>query len=200
MASRNSGKVDELRRLLRAVPWRLVELDQAPGGTGIHWEEEGATYRANAAIKARAVCAGTGFPSLGEDSGIEVKALDGWPGVHTARWMGAVASADQLLAGLTERVAALAPADRGATFVCAVALALPGPRGEIELFESEARLEGTLLTQPRGRQGFGYDPIFVPEGGLHTMAEISQAQKDEVSHRGAAVRKLLSRLGQAVIS
>jgi XTP/dITP diphosphohydrolase len=197
IASRNSGKVVELRRLLREVPWRLQELEHVPGSGRIHWEEDGATYRANAMIKARAVCAGTGLTSLADDSGIEIKALGGWPGVHTARWLGAGASAAQLLAGLTERIANLPPADRDATFVCAVALAVPGPRGEIELFESEARLEGSLQAQPRGRQGFGYDPIFVPEGEVRTMAEMSRAQKDELSHRGAAVRQLLLDLARS---
>ena len=194
VASRNQGKVDELRRLLAALPWRLLDLKQVPNGRGIEWEEDGATYRDNAAIKARAVYAGTGLASLADDSGLEVKSLGGWPGLHTARWMGAGASADQLLEGLTERVAKLAPGKRGAIFVCAMALALPGPRGELELIQSEARLVGSLLPQPRGRQGFGYDPIFVPKGERRTMAEMSQAEKDEISHRGRALRALLGAL------
>jgi XTP/dITP diphosphohydrolase len=194
VASRNKDKVEELRRLLRGVPWRLLELDNVAGGEKIQWEEDGTTYRENAAIKANAVYVGTGLASLADDSGIEVKSLGGWPGVRTARWMGDGVPADQLSAGLIERIAELPRDNRGATFVCAVALALPGPRGEIELFESEARVEGTLLVYPRGRQGFGYDPIFVPRGALHTMAEMSQSEKDEISHRGRALVQLLAEL------
>jgi XTP/dITP diphosphohydrolase len=192
VASRNQGKVNELRRLLRGVPWRLLDLEHAPNGHEIEWEEDGATYLENAAIKARAVHAGTRLASLADDSGLEIKALGGWPGVHTARWMGVGVSADQLLAGLTEKVAKLDPGSRGAIFVCAVALALPGNHGDIELFQSECRLEGTLLYKPRGWSGFGYDPIFVPQGEQRTMAEMSQNQKDRISHRGMAVRQLLA--------
>ena len=191
VASRNRDKVDELRRLLRGVPWRLLELDEVPGGKEIEWEEDGTTYRENAAIKATAVCSGTGLPSLADDSGIEVRALHGWPGVRTARWMGPDVTSDQMLVGLTERIAELAPRKREGSFVCALAMALPSDHGEIELIESEARLEGCLVTEPRGRRGFGYDPVFVPNGERRTMAELSQAQKDRVSHRGMAVRQLI---------
>lgn len=161
------------------------------GGEEIEWEEDGTTYRENAAIKAIAVCASTGLPALADDSGIEVRSLGGWPGIHTARWMGPDASSDQMLVGLIERIAKLAPPKRAGSFVCALAMALPGSHGEIELIESEARLEGSLVTKPRGRRGFGYDPIFVPTGERRTMAELSQAQKDRVSHRGMAVRQLI---------
>jgi XTP/dITP diphosphohydrolase len=194
VASRNEGKVDELRRLLRGIPWRLLELDKVAGGTEIQWVEDGTTYRENAAIKARAVCSGTGLPSLADDSGIEIRSLAGWPGIHTARWMGPHVSSDQLLAGLIERIARLAPQSREGSFVCALALGLPGSHGEVELVESEARLDGSLVTEPRGRRGFGYDPIFVPKGEQRTMAELSQAQKDRISHRARAVRKLLARM------
>jgi XTP/dITP diphosphohydrolase len=195
VASRNRGKVAELRRLVRGVPWRVLDLDQALGGTEIEWEEDGASYRENAVIKATAVCAATGLASLADDSGIEVASLGGWPGVHTARWMGPTASADQMLVGLIERVAKVAPLKREGSFVCALALALPGTHGEIGVIESEARVDGMLLTTPRGSRGFGYDPIFVPKGEGRTMAEMSQAQKDRLSHRGQAVRKLLTDLG-----
>ncbi|MGC2206639.1 MAG: non-canonical purine NTP pyrophosphatase [Candidatus Dormiibacterota bacterium] len=191
VASRNRGKVDELRRLLRGVPWRLLELDKVAGGKEIEWDEDGKTYRENAAIKATAVCSGTGLPSLADDSGIEIRALHGWPGVRTARWMGPGVSSDQMLVGLTERIAELALREREGSFVCALAMALPSNRGEIELVESEARLEGCLVTEPRGRRGFGYDPIFVPDGERLTMAELSQADKDGISHRGKAVRELM---------
>lgn len=194
VASRNPGKAAELRRLLRAVPWRLLELDQAPGGHEIEWVEDGSSYQANAAIKARAVCAGTGLPSLADDSGIEVPALGGWPGIHTARWMGEGATPAQLLAGLAARVSILAEGSRQASFVCALALAVPESGRGVSLIVAESRLDGTLVTEPRGRHGFGYDPIFIPNGEQRTMAEMSQAHKDEISHRALAAHLLLMKL------
>lgn len=191
VASRNGGKAAELRRLLRAMPWRLLELDQAPGGHQIEWVEDGTSYRENAAIKARAVCAGTGLPSLADDSGIEVLALGGWPGLHTARWMGEGATPTQLLQGLIERIARLPDQSRRASFVCALVLAVPVAGSEPSLIEAESRLGGTLVTEPRGRLGFGYDPVFVPSGEQRTLAEMSQAHKDEISHRAMAARQLL---------
>ena len=157
--------------------------------------EDGASYLENAEIKARAVCRGTGLPALADDSGIEVQALGGWPGIHTARWMGETATPAQLLQGLTDRLATLPESSRQAQFICALALAVPGSNSEIELVLTESRLEGTLVTEPRGSRGFGYDPIFIPKGEERTMAEMSQAHKDEISHRGMAARQLLARLG-----
>jgi XTP/dITP diphosphohydrolase len=194
VASRNRGKVDELRRLFRGLPWRLLDLDLVPGGPEVQWEEDGATYRENAAIKARAVCAATGLPSLADDSGIEVVALDRWPGVHTARWMGEGVTAERLLSALAKRIASLPTNDRAAIFVCALALAVPRANGEPTSLVTEARLEGVLLTKPRGHRGFGYDPIFVPKGETLTMAQMGQARKDEISHRSRAVQKLLARI------
>jgi XTP/dITP diphosphohydrolase len=194
VASRNRGKLAELRRLLRPAPWRLLELDQAPGGAGLDWAEDGSSYQENAAIKARAVCRATGLPSLADDSGIEVRALDGWPGLLTARWLGEGATAAELLQGLAARVAQLSPAQRRGSFMCALVLAVPVPNQEPSLIVAEARLEGTLLTEPKGERGFGYDPIFVPDGEQRTMAEMSRADKDEISHRGRAARQLLAKL------
>ena len=194
VASHNPGKAAELRRLLRSVSWRLLELDQAPGGHEVDWEESGTTYLANAEIKARAVCAGTGLPAMADDSGIEVAALDGWPGIHTARWMGEGATPKQLLVGLTQRVGALPEDRRRGSFVCALALAVPVAGGNAEVIVTEARLDGTLLVEPRGRGGFGYDPIFVPHGEQRTMAEMSRVHKDEISHRAMAAHQLLAKL------
>jgi len=194
VASRNRGKAAELRRLLQAMPWRLLELDQAPGGHQIEWVEDGATYLENAVIKARAVSAGTGLPALADDSGIEVPALGGWPGIHTARWMGDVATPTQLLQGLTERIAGLPEESRRATFICALALTVPEPGSDASLIVTESRLDGRLVTEPRGRGGFGYDPIFIPLGEQRTMAEMSRAHKDEISHRAMAARQLLAKL------
>lgn len=195
VATRNRGKLGELRRLLRPVPWRLLDLDQAPGGHEVGWEENGATYRDNASLKARAVCRATGLPSLGDDSGVEVEALGGWPGIQTARWMGEGVAEAELLRGLSERVATLPAGERRGSFVCALVLAVPGLEGEPVLFATEGRLGGSLLVEPRGRRGFGYDPIFVPDGEQRTMAEMTEAHKDAVSHRGRAARQLLAMVG-----
>ncbi len=193
VASRNPGKAGELRRLFRASGWNLLQLDQAPGGEALDWVEDGTTYRENALIKARAVLAATGMAALGDDSGLELAAFDGWPGLRTARWMGEGVGAQQLLQGLIRKLEPLPPEQRRATFVCSLALALPGPQGAREVL-AEARLPGTLLVQPRGRLGFGYDPIFVPLGEQRAMAEMSQSHKDAISHRGQAARQLLARL------
>jgi XTP/dITP diphosphohydrolase len=194
VASRNAGKAAELRRLLRGVSWRLLEMDQAPGGHEIEWVEDGATYLENATIKAKAVSKGTGLPALADDSGIEVAALGGWPGLHTARWMGEGATTTDLLQGLIKRVGELPENQRRATFVCALALVLPAAGTESALIVTESRLDGTLVTKARGRSGFGYDPIFIPTGEQRTMAEMSQAHKDEISHRALAAQQLIRKL------
>ncbi|MGH7640262.1 MAG: non-canonical purine NTP pyrophosphatase [Candidatus Dormibacteria bacterium] len=194
MASRNRGKVGELRRLLRPLGWRLLALDDVPTGELASWVEDGSTYQDNALIKARAVSEATGLPALADDSGLEVLALDGWPGLNTARWLGEGATAKQLLLGLVERVSRLPPARRQARFVCCLALVrYPGPEHPEQVL-AEGSLRGHLLTSPRGGGGFGYDPIFVPDGELRTMAEMSRAQKDGMSHRALAVGQLRSRL------
>ncbi|EQD36622.1 Ham1-like protein, partial [mine drainage metagenome] len=108
MASRNRGKVRELASLLASLPWSLQSLDDVPGGTEISWDESGSTYRANAAIKAEAVCRGTGLPALADDSGIELEALGGFPGVRSARWLGDDATEAELRTALCARVADLA--------------------------------------------------------------------------------------------
>ncbi len=197
VASRNPGKVGEFRRLLDPVGWRLLSLDEAPQGSSTSWEEDEETYLGNALIKAVAAATSTRLPALGDDSGVEVQALGGWPGLRTARWLGEGATAAQLREGLQRRVADLAQDERRAAFVCALALAVPTADGALRTFTSEARVEGSLLPVPRGRAGFGYDPIFVPSGETRTMAELNPEEKDFHSHRGRAVRQLLKALEAA---
>jgi XTP/dITP diphosphohydrolase len=195
LASRNRGKVAELSLLLTGAPWALVPLDDGPAGHGVTWDENGSTYHENAAIKARAVALGAGMPALADDSGLELRALLGFPGIHTGRWLGDGATEAELLAGILARVAELPPTSRQATFVCVLALAVPnGTAGDLTLRYAEGRVEGDLLPKPRGEGGFGYDPIFVPAGQGLTMAEMSQRDKDICSHRGRAARDLLGRL------
>ncbi len=197
LATRNQGKVAELVRLLQPLPWTLVGVDSCPGGPEVSWDENGSTYAENAAIKARAVQAGTGLSALADDSGLELDAFGGWPGIHTATWMGPTATAEELLVAIAERVSGLPVSERGATFRCVLVFLPAGPGGPGVPLWSEGSVRGTLLSTPRGVGGFGYDPIFVPEGHSVTMAELAQEEKDRLSHRGRAARALVQAVGAA---
>ena len=155
--------------------------------------ETGSTFAANALDKARAVAAATGLPAVADDSGLCVDALNGMPGILSARWSGAHgddrANLDLVLAQLSD-----VPADRrGAHFFCAAAVVLPpGPAGTPgEERVVEGVLEGVLIAEPRGVNGFGYDPIFTPHGCERTTAQLTGDEKDAISHRGAAFRALV---------
>ncbi|HUY60507.1 MAG TPA: non-canonical purine NTP pyrophosphatase [Candidatus Dormibacteraeota bacterium] len=198
VATRNAGKVAEFRRLLGASGWAVLLLDALPGGSAAAWEEDADTYLANATIKALAVAAATGEVALADDSGVELDAFGGWPGVRSARWLGPDASDADRVQAVRARVAALDAGRRGAVFACALALAAPGPGGQpVLLTTAESRVRGRLLPEPRGTAGFGYDPLFVPEGHATTMAELAPAAKDRLSHRGRAVTALLQQLAPA---
>jgi len=187
VASRNPGKLAEVRRLLDGHPWELVDLDGA--GFAGELEEPGATYEENSAAKAEAVCAATGMPALADDSGIEVPALGGWPGPASARWMGALASDVERLHGLLAEVERRCPGDRRARYVCVVTLARPG-RGR-----ASARGETAgVLVDPRGSGGFGYDPAFLSDDLGITFGEATAGAKDGVSHRARALAALLVHL------
>jgi len=184
LASGNAGK---RRELLRILPF--LELDSLAAHPGIVFPEEGDDYATNARIKAETVLAATGIAGLADDSGLEVDALDGRPGVRSARYGGE---------GLDDRgrlqqlLSELAPHRDPLTarFVCLAAAALPDGRRLVE----RGVCEGALLRAPRGAHGFGYDPIFVPHGFDRTMAELADAEKDTISHRGKAFRALAARL------
>ncbi|MDX6572253.1 MAG: XTP/dITP diphosphohydrolase [Gaiellales bacterium] len=182
LATGNAGKAAELSRLLGAdVEPRAIEV-----------EEDAATYAGNALLKARAAQAAGGLIGLGDDSGIEVAALDGEPGLRSARWAGP-SDADRNAALLARLEGA---ADRSAAFVCSLAAVLPDGR-EIVVTE---RVEGELAAAPRGAAGFGYDPLFVPRGEQRTVAELSPQEKDAISHRGRASRALAAALAEAGVS
>jgi len=186
LATRNPGKLAELRRMLDGVRVLgladVTEFPEAP--------ETGATFAENALAKARDACAATGLASVADDSGLTVDALNGMPGVLSARWCGHhgddAANLDLVLGQLGD----VPDARRGAAFVCAAALVLPD--GTLVVEHGEWR--GRLVRQPRGSGGFGYDPIFVPEGETRTSAELSPGEKDALSHRGRAMRALLPHL------
>ncbi|NHC12857.1 RdgB/HAM1 family non-canonical purine NTP pyrophosphatase [Motilibacter deserti] len=193
LATRNAHKVEEVRRILEATGVEGVELVSLDGFDAPEVVEDGATFVDNALLKARSAAAATGLPALADDSGIAVDALNGMPGVLSARWSGGkgdVANVELLLA----QVADVPDERRGAAFVCAVALALPDGTVATE----EGVVSGTLLREPRGRGGFGYDPVFVPHGEERSTAELSPAEKDALSHRGVALRAFAPRLAELV--
>ena len=186
LATRNAGKLRELARILGA-PVNLTGLDEFPDAPDV--PETGATFEANALLKARAIAAYTGLPAVADDSGLCVDALGGMPGVLSARWAGAHGGDKANLDLVLAQVADVPGARLGAQFVCAAALAVPGkaPR-EVVVTGS---LDGRLIRVPRGTGGFGYDPIFLPDGFTQTTAEMTAEEKDAISHRGRAFRALV---------
>ncbi|HUZ27653.1 MAG TPA: RdgB/HAM1 family non-canonical purine NTP pyrophosphatase [Solirubrobacteraceae bacterium] len=182
LGTRNPHKVKEIERLL--APAR-IEARPLPEGIELP-PEDGRTFAENALLKARAAAKGTGGPAIADDSGIEAQALDGAPGVRSARYAGPGASDEDNLAKLLAEV----PAGDRLRYVCALAYVDPAT-GQEHVFTGECW--GHLASEPRGRGGFGYDPAFVPDGEWQgrTMAELSDAEKDEISHRGHAVRQLI---------
>ena len=185
LATRNEHKVAELSRILAAagVADRLTGLDAFPGAPDV--PETGLTFADNALLKAHAIAAYTGLPAVADDSGLCVDALHGMPGVFSARWAGKHGD-DR--ANLELVLGQLADIDsRDAAFVCVAALALPDGGGE---WTATGVLAGTLTRAPRGGNGFGYDPIFVPEGLSATTAELAPSEKDAISHRGRAFRAI----------
>jgi XTP/dITP diphosphohydrolase len=183
LATRNPGKVRELRRLLSPWPLRLQSLDDI--GFAAVLVEPGPGYTESALAKATVVCAATDLPALGEDSGIEVDALRGWPGPTSARWMGDRASDEDRLRGLLAEVQQRSPGDRRARYVCVAALARPGA----EPVTAHGECLGTLV-EPRGSNGFGYDPIFLSVDLGITFGEATDEAKARVSHRSRAIARL----------
>jgi XTP/dITP diphosphohydrolase len=183
LATTSAGKQRELRALLGDLPLTLVT--PADLGLTLVPDETGTTFAANAAIKAHAYQAAAGMPTLAEDSGLEVDALDGAPGVYSARWEG-LPDGPEKNALLLRRVADVPPERRGCRYVCHMVL-IDGSGAE---HHAEGECRGTVAYEQRGSGGFGYDPLFyVPECG-QTMAELPAAEKDRLSHRGAAAAQL----------
>jgi XTP/dITP diphosphohydrolase len=187
LASRNEGKLVELRRVLGGAGLD-VELVGLPPGEDV--PETGATFAENALIKARDAVRTTGLPAVADDSGLTVDALNGMPGVLSARWSGSrggrlerdAANNALVLAQLSD----VPDSRRGAAFVCAAAVVTPSGAERVVTGE----MPGRLLREPRGTNGFGYDPLFLPAGKTVTSAELSAADKDAISHRGRAFRAL----------
>jgi XTP/dITP diphosphohydrolase len=189
LASRNAKKLAELRRILAPTlpSVDVVGLDDVPPYDEV--PESGATFAENALIKAREGHRRTGLATVADDSGLAVDALNGMPGVLSARWAGRHGDDEQNLRLVLDQVGDV-PDDRlGAAFVCAVAYV----DAEGELI-TEATMPGRLVREPRGRNGFGYDPIFAPTGYDRTSAELETEEKDAISHRGQALRAMAARL------
>ncbi len=196
LATRNEHKVHELGQILADL---VAELDleivgaaQFPDAPDV--AETEVSFVGNATLKALALAESTGLPAIADDSGLVVDVLGGSPGVFSARWSGSVAGPDASRAErdaanlrlLLEQVGDVPDEHRGAAFVCAAVLALPDGRVE----SAEGRVIGRLTREPRGRSGFGYDPVFVPDGDTRTTAQMSDTEKNAISHRGRAFRAL----------
>jgi XTP/dITP diphosphohydrolase len=194
VATRSHHKLAELRSLLDLGATALVSLEDL--GVEGDVDETGATFAANASLKARYAARATGLPALADDSGLEVDALGGGPGVRTRRYAGENATDAQNNAKLLAALEGLPPGRRGARYVCVLALALPderGPRGGLPVTLVRGTCRGRIATAPRGSSGFGYDPIFEPRSeppGGRTLGEWSAEEKNAISHRGAAARRM----------
>jgi XTP/dITP diphosphohydrolase len=184
LATRNPGKIAELRRILAPEDIDLVGLDDFPDVPDV--AETGDTFIANARLKAHAVSQATGLLAVADDSGLAVDALNQMPGVLSARWSGGHGDDEANLALVLAQLSDVPDERRGAAFICAAVAATPDGREVVV----EARLDGVLARVPRGSDGFGYDPIFVPIGETRTTAEMPPAEKDAISHRGKAFRAL----------
>jgi len=185
IASHNEGKVRELAELF--APYAIECVPVASLGVA-EPEETGASFAENARIKAVAAAKVSGLCALADDSGLEIEALGGNPGIHSARWGGPEKDFGQAMARVHRELEAIGAANARANFTCALALAAPD--GTAQVFEG--KVFGTLVWPPRGRRGFGYDPIFVPDGYTETFGEMTPALKNQLSHRMRAFEQLMA--------
>lgn len=186
LATRNRKKLDELHRILQAegLDIEILSLDAFPDAPEV--AETESSFAGNALLKARAIAEATGLPAVADDSGLCVDALNGMPGVLSARWAGGHGDDDANLDLVLAQIVDVPDRRRGASFQCAAAVALPD--GTERVVEGE--VVGSLLRERRGANGFGYDPIFVPVAHQVTTAEMTATEKDSISHRGRAMRAL----------
>jgi XTP/dITP diphosphohydrolase len=186
VATSNSGKLREIRAILAAAPVVLRALDSCEG---VQFPPEGDDYEQNAVVKARTVARATGRPAVADDSGLEVTGLGGQPGPRSARYGGPGLDDSGRVMALLAAMSELAGEARDARFVCVAALATP----EGEVLTARGECAGRILGSPQGEGGFGYDPVFEAEGRGRSMAELSDAEKHDISHRGRAFRSLWRR-------
>ena len=191
-ATSNQGKMKEIREILKDLDVEVLSLKEA--GIEADFVEDGKTFEENALIKARTIRDLTGYMVLADDSGLEVDALNKEPGIYSARYMGEDTSYDIKNKNIIERLDGLAGDERSARFVCVIAAAFPDGTEETR----RGTIEGQIGFEIAGENGFGYDPIFyIPEFGC-TTAELSPEQKNEVSHRGKALRKMKEIIEQRI--
>lgn len=183
IASHNPGKLREIADLV--APFGIEAVSAAAFGLA-EPEETGRTFRANAELKALAAAKGAGLPALADDSGLVVTALAGAPGIHSARWAGPGRDFARAMARVEEELGQ--SEDRSAYFLCALALAWPD--GHVETFEG--RVDGILVWPPRGTRGFGYDPVFLPDGKKLTFGEMEPPRKHAMSHRARAFARMVA--------
>jgi XTP/dITP diphosphohydrolase len=197
LATRNQGKITEFRRILDAIaPGKieLVGLDQFPDLHDV--AETGTTFQENALLKAREMSEASGLPAIADDSGLCVDALNGDPGIFSARWAGTHGDDRANLEKVLQQLIDVSEEERTAYFICVAALYLPSGESHCE----EGRFYGSILTEPVGENGFGYDPIFQPQGLTISSAQMSSEEKDQVSHRGKALRAIAPHVMKALNS
>lgn len=185
LATNNKSKVKEISEMMSGSDITFESL--ADAGINVEVEETGTTFEENALLKAREICKLSGKPTISDDSGLEIDALDGAPGIYSSRFMGEDTPYDIKNNALIEKLENVADPDRTARFRCCMALVLPDGRE----FVTEGAMEGIIAREPKGINGFGYDPIlFIPEYN-RTSAELSSEEKNNISHRGEALRKMI---------
>ncbi|MBM4137080.1 MAG: XTP/dITP diphosphatase [Nitrospira sp.] len=194
LATRNKKKIEEIKRIIKGMPFVILTLDDFPDCPEV--EEDGDTFEANAVKKAMAVSKYTGKIAVADDSGLEVDVLNGAPGVLSARYAGEGTDDRMNIEKLLREMWPFGTEERGARFVCCIALALPN--GTIRTFYGY--VEGKIGTEPKGTNGFGYDPVFYPEGHSSTFAEMDDHEKDALSHRSKSLSELQRYLSEKIKS
>lgn len=197
LATRNQGKITEFRRILDALAPGAIELigvDQFPDLVDV--DETGSTFEENSLLKARYTCQATGLPAIADDSGLCVDALNGDPGIFSARWAGTHGNDQTNLEKVLDQLKDVPDEKRTARFMCVASLVLPDGREQV----AEGRFEGHILHAPVGENGFGYDPIFQPLGLSISSAQMSAEEKDLVSHRGKSLRSIAPHVIQLLAS
>ena len=191
LATRNPGKIKEFRRILDEIhsdSIDLVGLEHFPELEDV--EETGTTFLENALLKARTVCSETGLPAIADDSGLSIDALGGSPGIYSARWSGVHGNDQANVAKVLRELESIPTAERGAHFTCVSAFVMPDGSEAT----AEGVLEGQILRAPIGDHGFGYDPIFLPNGSSLSLAQLGAREKDSMSHRGQSLRAIAPRV------
>ena len=184
LATRNKHKIKEIKDILKSLPVKIYSMLDFKTAPKI--KEDGRTFRQNAVKKAKAFSRFFSLPAVADDSGLEVKALGGAPGVRSARFAGPGSIKRKLCAKVLKLMEGVPPSKRGARFVCIIAIALPGSKVKIV----EGVVRGRIAMEMRGRYGFGYDPIFIPKGYRKTFAQMKPQMKNRLSHRAEALNKV----------